>query len=272
MLVSVLIANYNKKKYIRRCLRSLQFQTYKNFEVIFFDDQSNDNSVLEVKRFINKLNIKLIINKKKKLNITAYDQINSYFYASKYANGKILFFLDSDDFFDKNKIYNIISYFNLNKNKQIVFDLPKLYFSKKKIEFSSFFKRINIAPMWPRFPPQSCISIKTSFFRKIYPKLFNKKFPNITLDFRIAVYSFFISKDFNIINDHLTYYFQDRFGESQRFSYLSKNWWYRRLEAHKYLKHFFNNNKLIYFFGIDFVVTCIICIFLSIQKGNRKSN
>ena len=36
-LVSVLVVNYNKKRYIHRCLRSLELQTYKNFEVIFFD-------------------------------------------------------------------------------------------------------------------------------------------------------------------------------------------------------------------------------------------
>jgi glycosyltransferase involved in cell wall biosynthesis len=267
MLVSVLIANYNKKKYIKRCLNSLELQTYKNFEVIFFDDKSKDNSVSEVKKFFNKLNIKLIINKKKKFNITAYDQLNSYIHASNYANGKLILFLDSDDFFYKDKIKNIVSYFNSNKNKKIVFDLPKLYFSQKKIKLFKLYKRISIASMWPRFTPQSCISIRTNFFRKISSKLFYKKFPNITLDFRIAVYSFFISKDFNIINDYLTYYFQDKFGESGKFSYLSKNWWLRRLEAHKYLKYFFQENKLSYLFGIDLIITYIICHFFSSKRS-----
>jgi glycosyltransferase involved in cell wall biosynthesis len=274
MLVSVLIANYNKKKYIKRCLNSLELQTYKKFEVIFFDDKSNDNSVSEVKKFLKKLNIKLIINNKKKFNITSYDQLNSYFYASKYAKGKLILFLDSDDFFDKNKIKNIVSYFYLNKDKQIIFDLPKIYFSKKKIKLLKLYKRISIASMWPRFPPQSCISIKSNLFRKISSKLLNKKFPSITLDFRIAVYSFFISKDFNILNNYLTYYFQDKYGESRRFCYLSKNWWFRRLEAHKYLKHFFKKNKLSYFFGIDFLITYIVCYFLNqnsiINQINRR--
>ena len=267
MLVSVLIANYNKKKYIKRCLNSLELQTYKNFEVIFFDDKSKDNSVSEVKKFFNKLNIKLIVNKKKKFNITAYDQMNSYFFASKYAKGKLIFFLDSDDFFDKDKIKKIVSYFNLNKNKKIVFDLPKLYFSKKKIMFFKLYKRTTIASIWPRFTPQSCISIRTIFFRKISSKLLYKKFPNITLDFRIAVYSFFISKDFNILNNYLTYYFQDKYGESRRFSYLSKNWWFRRLEAHKYLKLFFKENKLNYFLGIDFLITYIVCYFVNSKRA-----
>jgi len=265
ILVSVLIANYNKKKYIKRCLKSLELQTYKQFEVIFFDDKSSDNSITVVKKFLNKLNIKLIVNNKKKFNIFSYDQLNSYFYASRYVKGEIILFLDSDDFFDKNKIKNIVSYFDLNKNKQIVFDLPKIYFSKKKIKFLKLYQRISIASMWPRFPPQSCISIKSIFFRKIFSKLLNKKFPSIALDFRIAVYSFFISKDFNIINNYLTYYFQDKYGESARFSYLSKNWWFRRLEAHKYLKYFLQENKLSYFFGIDFLITYILCYFFKLK-------
>jgi glycosyltransferase involved in cell wall biosynthesis len=267
-LVSVLVVNYNKKRYIHRCLRSLELQTYKNFEVIFFDDKSLDGSICEVKKFFKKLNIRLIVNNKRKKNITAFDQLNSYSGAACYAKGKIITFLDSDDFFDKNKIKCIVSYFNLNKKNQIVFDLPKIFFSKEDIKVYKFTKRISLAPMWPRFPPQSCISIRANFFKKVFKSIFCNKFPNITLDFRIAVYSFFISKDFNIINNYLTYYFQDKFGESKKFSFLSKNWWIRRLEAHKYLKYFLQKNELNYFFGIDFIVTYIFCIFLKPKKAS----
>ena len=237
-LVSVLVVNYNKKKYISRCLRSLELQTYKNFEVIFFDDKSLDGSIYEVKKFFNKLNIRLIVNNKKKRKIFAFDQLNSYSSAASYAKGDIIIFLDSDDFFDKKKIKYIISYFNRNKKNQIIFDLPKIFFSKKDIKLYKFSQRISLAPMWPKFPPQSCISIKANFFKKILKGIYCYKFPNIALDFRIAVYSFFISKDLNIINNYLTYYFQDKLGESKKFSFLSRNWWIRRLEAHKYLKYF----------------------------------
>jgi len=266
-LVSVLVVNYNKKRYISRCLRSLELQTYKNFEVIFFDDKSLDGSIYEVKNFFNRLNIRLIVNNKRKRNITAFDQLNSYNCAASYAKGKIIIFLDSDDFFDKNKIKCIVSYFNINKKNQIVFDLPKIFFAKEDIKLYKFTRRISLAPMWPVFPPQSCISIRANFFKKVFNSIFCNKFPNITLDFRIAVYSFFISKDFNIINNYLTYYFQDKFGESKKFSFLSKNWWIRRLEAHKYLKYFLKKNELNYFFGIDFVVTYIFCLFLNPKKA-----
>ena len=58
--ISVLIANYNSEKYIKRCLNSLSRQKFKKFEVIFFDDSSTDKSLEFAKKFKNKLNIKVI--------------------------------------------------------------------------------------------------------------------------------------------------------------------------------------------------------------------
>ena len=66
--VSVIVVNYNNEKYLYRCLNSLYNQTNKNFEIIFVDDSSTDNSIQIAKDFLNKNNIKkfkLLINKKK---------------------------------------------------------------------------------------------------------------------------------------------------------------------------------------------------------------
>lgn len=43
-LVSVLVPNYNYGRYLSNCFESLLNQTYKNFEVVFRDNQSTDNS------------------------------------------------------------------------------------------------------------------------------------------------------------------------------------------------------------------------------------
>ena len=66
MKASILIANYNNENFIEDCINSILHQTYKNIEIIFFDDQSSDNSVKKVKKF-DKVN--LIINSKKKKKI-----------------------------------------------------------------------------------------------------------------------------------------------------------------------------------------------------------
>jgi len=58
---SVIIANHNNSRFINDCIKSLKEQTYKNIEIIFFDDCSNDNSIEEVKKFSG---INLITNTK----------------------------------------------------------------------------------------------------------------------------------------------------------------------------------------------------------------
>ena len=52
---SVLLINYNKEKFASRCLNSLTKQDFKEFEVIFSDDKSEDNSILMTKEYKKKL-------------------------------------------------------------------------------------------------------------------------------------------------------------------------------------------------------------------------
>ena len=89
MKASILIANYNNNKFIEECINSLINQTYKNIEIIFFDDKSSDTSIEVVKKF---KNVKLIINKEDKKSSGCYNQINSYKKALKESSGDIIFF------------------------------------------------------------------------------------------------------------------------------------------------------------------------------------
>ena len=43
--VSILIINYNNKKFINKSINSVLGQKYKNYEIIFFDDNSDDESL-----------------------------------------------------------------------------------------------------------------------------------------------------------------------------------------------------------------------------------
>ena len=51
---SILIANYNNHKYIKQCFESLFKQSFKNFEIIFHDDFSNDESLKKVRNIVKK--------------------------------------------------------------------------------------------------------------------------------------------------------------------------------------------------------------------------
>ena len=48
---SIIIPNYNNGQYLEKCLNSVLNQTYKNYEVIFIDDMSEDNSLEVVNKF-----------------------------------------------------------------------------------------------------------------------------------------------------------------------------------------------------------------------------
>ena len=137
MKASVVIANYNNAKYINDCINSLISQSYKNIEIIFFDDNSKDNSVETIKKFDN---IKVIENNSQ-TNFGSFNQMNAFRKAIEASNGDIIFFLDSDDFFQKNKIEKIINIFLNDSDKNIIYDLPIILknnsktYQKKQITF-----------------------------------------------------------------------------------------------------------------------------------------
>ena len=57
--ISILITNYNKSKFLKKNILSVVNQEYGNYEIIMFDDNSNDNSLEIIKKFKkNKINKK----------------------------------------------------------------------------------------------------------------------------------------------------------------------------------------------------------------------
>ena len=257
-LVSILIANYNNGNLVKKCVKSCKDQTYKNIEIILIDDKSKDNSL----KVISKLKgIKFIKTKKNKTNVGAFNQMNAYYEAFKKSKGKIIFLCDSDDFFHKKKVDSIVRFFHKNKSKVYVHDLAVEYdrdfnYRKKILRERKF--NLNI---WPRFSPTSCISVKRNYFKKCYKKINFSKFPNIWMDFRMSVYFSFIEKNYYVLAKHYTYYFRHKNSISSQFEFFSKNWWSRRLEAHKYMEFFLKKNKIKYKFSLDFFICNLINTF-----------
>jgi glycosyltransferase involved in cell wall biosynthesis len=52
--VSIIILNYNGKKFNQACLNSILHQTYQHFEILFIDNASTDDSVAEVEQSFKK--------------------------------------------------------------------------------------------------------------------------------------------------------------------------------------------------------------------------
>ena len=64
--ISIVIPTLNEEKHIRKLLKTLRRQTYKDFEIIIIDGDSKDDTKKIIKKFA-KLHprVKLIIEKKK---------------------------------------------------------------------------------------------------------------------------------------------------------------------------------------------------------------
>jgi len=109
MKASIIITNYNKSPYLEKCIRSCVNQTYKNVEIILFDDCSNDGSIKIYRKF--KRKIKIIENKKKKFTSFSQNQTYGIYKSFLISKGDLIFLLDGDDYFKKHKINKIIKYF-----------------------------------------------------------------------------------------------------------------------------------------------------------------
>ena len=53
-LISVIVNCYNGEKFINRCIKSILDQSYQNFEIIFWDNNSNDKTFQIIKKFDDK--------------------------------------------------------------------------------------------------------------------------------------------------------------------------------------------------------------------------
>ena len=130
-LISVVMNCHNGEKYLAQSIRSVIKQTYKNWELIFYDNTSKDNSLNLAKTFKDKRIF--IYHSKKYLNL--YSARNK---AIKLTKGKYIAFLDTDDYWDKHKLKKQL-FFILNNNLKISYtDVLILNETNKKI-----FNKIN---------------------------------------------------------------------------------------------------------------------------------
>ena len=108
-LISIIIPVYNAELYIVECMECVLNQTYRNIEVIFVDDGSEDGSAQLCKTYLEK------------------DDRIKYFYKKNggaasarnigiiQAHGKYLYFMDVDDILEKNAIEKLYNAYQINQ-------------------------------------------------------------------------------------------------------------------------------------------------------------
>ena len=198
-LVSIIVNCYNGEKYLTDTLKSILNQTYKNWEIVFWDNQSTDSS-------------SKIFNSYK-------DSRFKYFYAKEHtglgkarnfavekSKGDFIAFLDSDDFWDKNKLELQMSYF---KNLEVGVVYSNFWLlkkdKKKKLHMRQKLPRGNI---YNELIKNYSVGILTAVIRrKFYLKLEKKFDERFTI---IEDFDFFLRLSklcfFESIQEPLAYY------------------------------------------------------------------
>ena len=250
MKFSILITSFNKGKYIDECIKSCLEQTYNNFEIIVCDNYSTDNSE---ETFI-KYKKEITLFKKKRIsNSSVLNQIDLFKLGVQKAKGNFICLLDADDYFFPKKLEILRKKILKRPNIDVVYDLSLI---KKNNVFEKFTLKKKFQKfIWPTIINSSSITISKLFLNKCLKNNVFEKFNYLEIDFRINVYSRCIIKNFLIINENITVY---RFVENSVMYNLkrySSKWWYKRFEAHEFMKALYKKNNLVYSNKIDFFIS-----------------
>ena len=134
-LVSVIINCFNGEKYLHKALDSVIKQTYRNWEIIFWDNQSTDKSAKIFKSYQdNRLKYYLASSHTKIL----YEARN---YALEKISGDFIAFLDVDDWWLPNKLEKQMPMFSDSKVGLVY---GKLWYFFEKKNKKKIFKKKNL--------------------------------------------------------------------------------------------------------------------------------
>ena len=215
--ISIFLPIYNKEKYLKRSITSIQRQTLKNIEIITINDCSTDNSLKILKEFAEKdSRIKIINNKKNSglLFSRAMGILNS--------KSEYLMNLDPDDEFKGSRnlkyLYNKAKRFNLDMISFLILYLPEnskigqYPISNRKMYQPDLFKKafyynaIKDFYVTNKLVKNEIYKKAYNFFKhKIYENKWNYHEDNI---WSILLYKYSSSSIF--INKVIYYYYQNK--------------------------------------------------------------
>ena len=150
--ISIIITYLNKRKFIKKTLNSILFQTYKNYELIFVYDDSNHEDLKYIKQHLKQFkNKKIIINKK---NLGVARSRNK---AIAKCKGNYIAFIDSDDLWKKTKLMKQLKFM---QKKSLNFSFTSYNVINEQNKFIK--KRIvTIDPTYEKLQKRNIIGLST---------------------------------------------------------------------------------------------------------------
>lgn len=137
--ISVVLPNYNYKKYLSDRLLSILNQSYPIFEIIFLDDSSVDNSVKVAKEILENddIDYKIIVSK-----VNSGSVFKQWKKGVNLAKGDKIWIAEADDFADENFLETLLKAFE-NKDVVIAYTQSKQVDKFGKILCSSYLEYVN---------------------------------------------------------------------------------------------------------------------------------
>lgn len=108
-MISVIIPVYNSEKSLDKCLQSIINQTYKELEIIVINNGSSDKSENIINKYAEK------DSRINKINTTEKGVSIARNIGIRYAKGEWVLFIDSDDYIEKNMLYEMLKLAEKNK-------------------------------------------------------------------------------------------------------------------------------------------------------------
>jgi glycosyltransferase involved in cell wall biosynthesis len=170
-LISIIINCYNGERYLKNSIQSVLNQSYNNWELIFWDNKSTDSS--------------------KKIALSYKDKRVKYFFSKKFtglyqarnlairkAKGEFICFLDTDDWWVKNKLLEQVKLIKKKNDISFIYSNFYIYNQKKKIKLLRSIKKLPSGKITQHLLNNYQIGILTVMIKKKYfnKKKFNKKY------------------------------------------------------------------------------------------------
>lgn len=214
--IDIIMPNYNKGNFIFQAIKSIVDQSHKNWKLYIIDDNSSDNSKNEILKFKKDKRIKYFFLKKNRGPSYCRN------FGLKKSKSNFVAFLDSDDYWKKNKLKLQID-FMIKENYSFTFTdyIPII----QNNNFKKILKKTNIVNTltFNKFTTNSSINTSTIILEKKYinqiffrnlklmedyifkcelmkkTKIPFKKFPKATAIYRIIKNSRSSSRIYNLI-------------------------------------------------------------------------
>ena len=166
--ISVIIPYYKKRNYIKKTLKSVLNQSFKNFEILLIYDDQDLSDLYFIKENFKSIKLRIIINKS---NMGVGHSRNV---AIKHSLGKYIAFLDADDYWHKDKLSLQLNFMEKNffeishTDYTIIGNTKKQKRIAKKLSFNEIKKSCDIG--------LSTVMLRKNILKKkLFPNLRTKE-------------------------------------------------------------------------------------------------